>query len=173
MPYTRDFTIGPKETLRFYLTLELERWRKGVLAFGGAGALAGVMYALNGGLGTAGTALAALAGAALGAGLCALWRVLAVYFSVGRKLKGRASYVQSVTVDGAGVRVTAGGNAAKVPFGKILRVRETASALYVFLAANQAWILPKAQMEDPEAECAALREVFRKTIPSGQLRMRK
>ena len=34
MSYRRDFTIGLRETRRFYLMLVLEKWRKGLLGFG-------------------------------------------------------------------------------------------------------------------------------------------
>ena len=44
MSYRRDFTIGLRETRRFYLMLVLEKWRKGLLGFGLAGALAGYLY---------------------------------------------------------------------------------------------------------------------------------
>ena len=44
MTYRRDFTIGLRETQDFYLMLALGRWWKGILGFGAAGALAGVLY---------------------------------------------------------------------------------------------------------------------------------
>ena len=39
--YRRDFTIGERETQRFYRMLTLRKWSRGILGFGAAGALAG------------------------------------------------------------------------------------------------------------------------------------
>lgn len=44
MSYHRDFTIGRRETLDFYLSLVLRRWRRGILGFGAVGALAAFLY---------------------------------------------------------------------------------------------------------------------------------
>ena len=37
--YRRDFTIGERETQRFYRMLTLRKWSRGILGFGAAGAL--------------------------------------------------------------------------------------------------------------------------------------
>ena len=44
MPYHWDFTIGKRETLDFYLSLVLRRWRGGIAGFGAVGALAALLY---------------------------------------------------------------------------------------------------------------------------------
>ena len=44
MRYERDFTIGLRETQAFHVLLTLERWWKGLLGFGAAGALAAYLY---------------------------------------------------------------------------------------------------------------------------------
>ena len=62
---------------------------------------------------------------------------------------------------------------AKVNFDQLYQVRETGRAFYIFLSANQAWLLPKAQMEDAAAESAQLREIFRAVVPSKQLKLKK
>ena len=41
--YRRDFTIGERETQRFYRMLTLGKWSRGILGFGAAGALAAWM----------------------------------------------------------------------------------------------------------------------------------
>lgn len=77
---------------------------------------------------------------------------------------GRDSYVQETEIDGFGVHVTVGKNRAKMGFDKLVRVRETAGAFYLFIADNQAWILPKAQMEDRDEECRQIWRIFHTVV---------
>ena len=58
-------------------------------------------------------------------------------------------------ISGLGIRVTVGKDRARLSFDKLMKVRETRRAFYLFLSANQAWILPKAQMEDPAGSPAS------------------
>ena len=44
MSYSRDFTIGVRETQDFYTMLTLRHWRKGLLGFAVVGALVAVLY---------------------------------------------------------------------------------------------------------------------------------
>ena len=87
--------------------------------------------------------------------------------------EGGESYVQRVEIDGFGVRVTARGRQARVGFDKLMRVEETGKAIYLYLSANRAWILPKDQMEDPRGECARLRALFSTVIESRRLKLKK
>ena len=48
MPYRCDFTIGVRETQDFYISLTLKHWWKGLLGFGGVGALAAVGLRISG-----------------------------------------------------------------------------------------------------------------------------
>lgn len=175
MSYRRDFTIGLRETRGFYLMLALEKWRKGVLGFGLAGALAGYMYAGLLAPSPSLQALAVLAGALIGMLAVVLALVLSTSGRVKSELRrsGRDSYVQETEIDGFGVRVAVGKTRAKMGFDKLVRVRETAGAFYLFIADNQAWILPKAQMEDREEECRRIREIFRTVVEKGRLKLKK
>ena len=175
MTYQRDFTIGIKETQDFYIALTLGRWGKGVIGFGVVGALVVLLY-------TSGTALSLPVRAALvlvGALLAAEITVLALIFSTRQKVKsqisrsGRESYVQSTEINGFGVHVAVGKDKAKMSFGNLLRVKETRKAFYLFISEQQAWILPKKQMEDPEAESEQLRTIFRAVIERKKLQLKK
>lgn len=175
MSYRRDFTIGLRETRGFYLMLVLEKWKKGILGFGLAGALAAYMYTAALSLSLPVGILVALGGA--GAGMLAA--ALALVISTSARVRGemnrsgRESYVQETEIDGFGVRVTVGKNRAKMGFDKLVRVRETGRAFYLFIADNQAWILPKSQMEDREAECRQIREILGTVIERGRLKLKK
>jgi len=161
--YRRDFTIGEKETQRFYRMLALQKWRRGIVGFGLAGALAAWMYLGRTALPLAVKVPVILAGFLAGMLLSALCVIVSTFFQV------RAQIRQS----GRGIRVTVDQDKARLDFDRLQEVRETGGAFYLFLAPGQAWILPKAQMEDPAAECGALREIFRTVVPSGRLRLKK
>ena len=173
--YQRDFTIGLRETMDFYTFLTMRHWRKGFAGFGAAGALAGLLYAMAAALDPLWQATAAAGGAV--AGVCA--SVLAVAISTRYRVKGqvrrsgRERYVQETEINGFGVHVTVGKNRAKMGFDKLVRVRETAGAFYLFIADNQAWILPKNQMEDRDEECRQIRGIFHTVVEKGRLKLKK
>lgn len=175
MPYRRDFTIGPREAAGLYQLLALEKWRKGTLGFGLVGALAAWMYMTRLSLSppaqaliAAGTALAVMALFTLGLLLRVQWGVR----SQARR-SGKGAYVQETEIDGFGVRVAVGKDRARLSFEKLVRVRETRRAFYLFLSDTQAWILPKAQMEDPKGECRELRKIFQTVVERGRLQLKK
>ncbi len=177
MSYRRDFTIGLRETQQFQLMLVLERWRGGIWGFGAVGALVAWMYLLlpeplpalpvRLGLSAAAAALS-MAVAALVLTASTLSRVRGQV-----RRSGRGPYVQETEIDGFGVRVTVGKDRARLGFDRLVRVRETRRAFYLFIAEHQAWILPKAQMEDRESECQAVREILRTVVERGRLRLHK
>ena len=175
MSYRRDFTIGLRETRGFYLMLVLEKWKKGILGFGLAGALAAYMYTAALSLSLPVGILVALGGAGVGMLAAALALVVATSARVRGEMNrsGRESYVQETEIDGFGVRVAVGKNRARMGFDKLVRVRETGRAFYLFISDNQAWILPKSQMEDREAECRQIREILCTVIERGRLKLKK
>ena len=171
MSYQRDFTIGLRETQDFDLSLVLGHWRKGIAGFALVGALAALLYTMNTDLMLPVKAAVVLAGALAGAAVT----VIAVSVSTLRKVRersGREQYVQETEINGFGVHVTVGKDRGKMGFEDLLRVRETRKAFYLFLSENQAWILPKAQMEDREGDCARLRELFSAVIEKGKLKLK-
>lgn len=174
MSYRRDFTIGKRETLDFYLSLVLRRWRGGIAGFGAAGALAGLLYSSRAGVSPLAQAGLAAAGAVLASLLTALWLVLSTRAKVKEQMRrsGRDSYVQETEINGFGIHVVVGKDKAKLAFENLAQVRETRKAFYLFLSGTHAWILPKAQMEDREGDCARLRELFSAVIEKGKLKLK-
>ena len=173
MSYRRDFTISLKETQDFYITLVMDRWKKGLAGFALVGALAALLYTAS--LDMPLRAALAAAGALLGAGIAALALTVSTRQKVRSQVRrsGRESYVQETEINGFGVHVTVGKDKAKMGFGNLLRVRETRKAFYLFLAEQQAWILPKKQMENPEAESEQLRTIFRTVMERKRLKLKK
>lgn len=172
MSYQRDFTIGLRETQDFYLSLVLGRWRKGIAGFALVGALAALLYMLNAAFPLPVRAAAAAAGALAGAGITVVVLVVSTLTRVREQVRrsGRESYVQETEINGFGVHVAVGKDRARMEFMDLLRVQETRRAFYLFLSENQAWILPKAQMEagDPEQ----LRRIFSTVIEKRKLKLK-
>ena len=177
MNYRRDFTIGVREAGGLYRLLALEKWWKGILGFGLAGALTAWMYlgllepAPEGPVQVLAAVLAALAVMFLFTLGLLLWSGHTVRSQA--RLTGRTSYVQETEIDGFGIRVTVGKDRARLTFDRLVRVWETRRAFYLFLSADQAWILPKNQMEHPEEDCRALRELFQQVVERRKLHLKK
>lgn len=173
--YHRDFTIGLRETQDFYIFLTLGRWWKGIVGFGAVGALAAVMYTLELGLTLPVRAALIAGGAAVAAGITALVLVVSTLGKVKSQIRrsGRESYIQETEINGFGVHVAVGKDKARLGFENLQRVAETGKAFYLFISDSQAWILPKRQMEDPEAESEQLRTIFRTVVERGKLRLKK
>ncbi len=175
MSYHRDFTIGKRETLDFHLSLVLRRWRGGIAGFAAAGVLASLMYTAQARLSLPARAGLAVVGAAAFALLVALWLIVSTGYQVREQLRrsGRESYIQETEINGFGVHVTVGKDKAKLAFENLVQVRETNRAFYLFLSDAHAWILPKAQMEAPEAESAELRKLFNTVLERKKLHLKK
>lgn len=177
MHYKRDFVISFRETRDFYLRLALRSWTKGFWGFGIVGALVTAVYweflTLPGGI-----YVEILAAVAMGL-VVVTAAMISMSVTTSRRVRrdflrsGRDSYIQHTEIDGFGVRVTVDNRQAKVGFDKLMKVEETGKSFYLYLAANQAWILPKAQMEDPAAESSALRQLFSTVIESRRLKLKK
>lgn len=174
MSYRRDFTIGLRETQDFYLSLTLRHWWKGIIGFGVAGVLTAFLYTSGASLSLPVQAALCAAGALAAAGAATLVLVISTRHRVKEQVRrsGRTSYVQETEINGFGVHVTVGKSKAKMAFANLLRVRETRKAFYLFLSEQQAWILPKKQMEDPQAETEQLRKLFRTVIERGRLQLK-
>ena len=172
MSYQRDFTIGLRETQDFYLSLVLGRWRKGTAGFALVGALAALLYTLNAAFSLPVRAAVVAAGALAGAGITAAVLVVSTLTRVREQVRrsGRESYVQETEINGFGVHVAVGKDKARMEFMDLLRVQETRRAFYLFLSEDQAWILPKAQMEEGEPE--QLRRIFSTVIEKGKLKLK-
>lgn len=174
MPYRRDFTIGVRETQDFYISLTLKHWWKGLLGFGGVGALAAVMYMMRTALPMPLRAALTVGAALAAAGMAALVLVVSTRQKVKAQIRrsGRESYIQETEINGFGVHVTVGKKKARLAFENLLRVRETRKAFYLFLSEQQAWILPKRQMEDAQAESEQLRTIFRTVVERKRLELK-
>lgn len=175
MSYHWDFTIGKRETLDFYLSLVLRRWRGGIAGFGAVGALASLLYSIQTGVSLPAQVGLAAVGAAAFALLVTLWLVLSTHLKVKEQLRrsGRESYIQEIEISGFGIRVTVGKDKARLAFENLAQVRETGKAFYLFLSGAHAWILPKAQMEDPEEESAQLRKLFTTVLERKKLHLKR
>ena len=172
MQYERIFTIGIKDLQRFHQMLTLERWRLGILGFGALGALAAWLLM---GSDTVTKAVTAVLFALELMLVITLTTVIANRTTIKEQTRrsGKENYTQHIRITPAGVHGEAHGKKSRTDFEKLLRVKETPHAFYLFTKANQAWILPKNQMGDPAAESKQLREIFSAVIASGRLKLLK
>ena len=173
MSYSRNFTIGLREVQGLNQMLALEGGWKGIVGIGLAVALINILYMSKLDLGTAAALLILVAPPAMVVAALALivWTRLRTRRELQRT--GKGSYIQETEISGFGVRVTVGKTRAKLSFGQLVRVRETRKAFYLFVSGNQAWILPKAQMEDQAAECGTLRQIFRTVVERKKLQLKR
>ena len=173
MEFHQTFTIGKRESTRFYFYQVLRARLVGSLGFGLVAALVFYLYASP-----------YLSPIALGVTLVIVFFTmlaaisLGYWLAIGGKLKkaaaknGFSAYDQEILINGFGVRVKAAGRESKVGFDKLHAVRETGKDFYLYLSDQDAWILPKSQMAGGAADCAALRELFAKVIPSSRLHLK-
>lgn len=177
MNYQREFTIRTKDLQFFRQELMLEKWG-GLI--GGCGLLGAVIA--WGYLNWSGQQMGMIGEVVttVFAGLASLEVLMLGMIMVNNsKVKGvmrrmgKSSYRQMVEIDGFGVHAETDGKREKAGFDKIVRVKETVRAFYVFYSRERAWILPKDQMADEAAESAQLREIFSGLVASSQLKLLK
>ena len=174
MDYQETFTIHAKDAIRFYFRLFCHSRIWMILGFGLAGALTTYLYGAPSGLpgpvlvGTMLLTFAVVAAAFLGASYLNIRRSV----RKGAKKNGSSTYDQTVRINGFGIRVEANGKEGRVGFDKLWKVEETRDYFYIYLTRDNGWIMPKKQMANREADCAALRTLFTKVIPERQLHLR-
>lgn len=176
MHYEREFTIGSREVQELYLGQALHNGAKGIVGFAVVGALVAILYKPS----WAREDPKLAAAFAVGVGLVTLLVLtLCVAISTKGQIKKVVSrfeakaYKQKILLDGFGVHVTVGDKTADCGFGKLLRVKESKKAFYIFVTEKDAWILPKAQMDDPQEESRQIRELFRTVMMNSQLKLMK
>lgn len=176
MQYQRDFTIGVKELRDFYMSLQMYKWKSGLVGFGAVSVLTAWMYLgmLVPGLSGAGKVAAAVALGLVAAAAVAAGMMASARHKVNLQMRasGRTTYVQVTELNGFGVHVSVDKSKTKLPFEKIHKVHETQKAFYIYVSGTQAWILPKAQMDGPEEE-KRLRELLSMVIESRRLQLKK
>lgn len=173
MEYKATFTIGERDLVRFYMHQFWKNQMASIVIFAVIGMLLSFLFA-NGRVPAAGIA------AVMAVTLCAVVGAfyLSYRFGIQRKVRksavksGVSTYQQEVRINGFGVRVEAQGKTGRLSFDKLVLVEETKQYLYLYMTKEVAWLLPKDQMEHPEKDLAALRELFEKVIPAKQLRMK-
>ena len=173
MEFHQTFTIGTRESTRFYFYQLWRTRRMGTLGFGLVGALVCYLYASP-----------HLSPAALGAAMVAVFLLVVAAILLGYRLavrgklkkaaakNGFSSYTQEIRINGFGIRVKAAGRESKVGFDKLYAVRETGKDFFLYLSEQDAWTLPKDQMADREKDCALLRDLLTKVVPSNRLHLK-
>ena len=175
MEYHRTFQIGQREAMDFYLYQAARHKALGAVGFCAVGLLICWLYSAQaqGSPASFAVAMVVTFAAVLTAILGGYYFTLRGKVRAAIRQRGKERYPQDILINGFGLRAAANGREVRVAFEKIREVRETGKALYIYMTENDAWILPKAQMEDPAAETAQLRRIFDTVIESARLHLRK
>lgn len=175
MQYQGKFTIGRKENIRYNLFVTGSRFLfMTVLVF--------VVIALMLGVTTYGQTksiqqalIRALPMALGGAALFVVLNTVMMVFRINKAYKSKTAYefTQDITIDGQGVHATSERGSALLAWEKIAKVAESGKTFYLFLSKTQAYVLPKYQMKNPEAEAAQVRELLRSHLDAKILKLKK
>ena len=173
MRYERTFQIGRRELVRFHFGQVMREKLLGMIGLSVAALLIVYLYVTR--LGLTATRGQLIAWMVLGFSMTLACLGGFFYLRIARHVDkslrklGVTAYEQAVAVDGFGVRVTANGREARLGFDKLYLIRETRRDFYIYVTAEQAWLLPKEQLEVPAAECALLRQIFETVVESRRL----
>jgi len=167
MSYQKVFQLGRKEMTRFYWHRMLRNRLIRMVLIGLTGGLAFLFYSFETEAGQPGLIF-----------LMGTWVTFAAavgihYMVAANQGKNSPVYQQDITINGFGFQVSTSNNReSRIPFEKIHSVYETSTDLFIYANKNDAWILCKDQMDDPAADCALLRDLFRQVIPAKSLHLK-
>ena len=120
------------------------------------------------------TLLFSLALALGGSVLFIVLNVVMLIFRINKSYKEKKAYdfTQDITIDKEGVHASSERGGALLKWKNIEKVRESGRSFYLFLSKTQAYVLPKYQLENPEADAAQIRELFRKHLDASILKLK-
>jgi len=175
MDYHRVFLIGEREAMDFYLYQAARQRLLGTVGFGIVGLLVCYLYGSESmeSMGGFVTAMVVTFVAVIAAILIGYYFTIRSKVRAAVRRRGKAQYEEEILINGFGLRAVANSREVKVPFEKLREIRETKKAFYLYMTENDAWLLPKAQMEDVAEESARLRKIFDTVIESGKLHFMK
>ena len=88
------------------------------------------------------------------------------------KQKKIQDFTYDVTVDKTGFHATSSRGDSDVPWERVISMRETKNAFYIFITENNANVLPKSQMRLP-ADAEQLRGIAKKYLEASRCRLTK
>lgn len=96
-------------------------------------------------------------------------------FRINKNYKNKTAYdfTQDITIDEEGVHAASERGDALLRWKNIELVRESGKTFYLFMSKTQAYVLPKYQLEDPEADAAKIRALLRKHLDAKILKIKK
>ena len=85
----------------------------------------------------------------------------------------RKPYQQQLTLDGFGLTARSGKKSRRFDYDKLFRADETDGYFFLYVQADLAYTLSKAQLEQPKEDCALIREILRTFVVSKKLHLQK
>jgi hypothetical protein len=172
--FSHTFTITKKDNLRYnYFLMQKKLVATSILVFVIiAGMIGLIKYAQGAGLwGAIVNALVmAISGTLILIGINIITAVLRINsFYKQKKLK---DFTVTFTTDQDGIHATSERGDSDLPWNRIVEVRETRNAFYVFITDAHANVLPKDQFSG-EAEIALFRSLLQKNIEATRLKLKR
>lgn len=175
MQFEGTFTIGRKENIR-YNTYASQSRIIGMSAF--VFAIIAVLLGITtyGSTGSVGAALSRALPSALWLSVLffalnnaiIILRVLKNY-----RLRRIADFTQQITIDKAGVHVVSTRGNGLLKWKNVEKVQESSTTFYLFLSKEQAYVLPKYQLEKPKEDAETIRTLLRNNLDQSLLKLRK
>jgi len=175
MEYRGSFTIGRKENMLYNLFVS-----RGRLLSVGAIVLGVVTVVLSSSGVAKGLTFAEALLRSLPIGLavsvlfllCNIVPMISTVYLTYRK-KRAVPFKQEILLDAKGLHNTSDHGEEYLKWKDMQRVLESASAFYIFRNERQAFVLPKEQMKNPEADAARIRAILRSHLDQKVLKIKR
>lgn len=171
--FSHTFTIGKKENLRYnFFLMQKKLVATSALVFVIIAAMIGLIkYAQGASVSAAllNAFIMAISGTLILIGINIITSVVRInnYY----KQKKLTDFTVTFTTDKNGIHAASDRGDSDLPWDRIVEVRETRHAFYVFITDSHANVLPKDQFKD-EAEISLLRSILEKNVEKPRLKIK-
>ncbi len=172
--FSHTFTITKKDNLRYnYFLMQKKLIATSAFVFVIIAAMVGLLrYAQSANL--SGALINAFTMAVLGTVILVAINIITTILRINSfyKQKKLTDFTVTFTTDSSGIHAKSDRGDSDLPWNRIVAVRETRHAFYVFITDSHANVLPKDQFSNAE-EIAVFRALLEKNIEAGRLKIKR
>ncbi len=172
--FSHTFTITKKDNLRYnFFLMQKKLIATSAFVFVIIAAMVGLLrYAQSANL--SGALLNAFAMALLGTVILVTINIITTILRINSfyKQKKLTDFTVTFTTDKTGIHATSDRGDSDLPWNRIVAVRETANAFYVFITDSHANVLPKDQFSNEE-EISSFRSLLLKNVEANKLKIKQ
>ncbi len=171
--FSGQFTITKKDNLRYnFYSMRKKLLSTSLLVFVIIGAMIGFLR-YGQGYGVTSSLVNALITAVVGTALLLAINIIATVLRMNSfyKQKKLSDFSVTFTADDTGIHAVSDRGNADLEWNRIVAVRETRNAFYVFITDSYANVMPKDQSTG-EQEFAKLRKLLYKHVPNNRLKIK-